>query len=64
MSCDAGIDALLAAYKTPAGIIGHIAYLAGLADADEPATPEALLAGFDVRTLPQRFPDRVQILWR
>lgn len=61
---DAGIDALLAAYKTPAGIVGHIAYLAGLADADEPATPEALLAGFDVRTLPQRFPDRVQILWR
>ena len=51
-------------YEYILDIIGHIAYLAGLADADEPATPEALLAGFDVRTLPQRFPDRVQILWR
>ena len=61
---DAGIDALLAAYKTPAGVIGHVAYVVGLIGEDEPATPDELLARFDVRTLSQRFLDLVQIPWQ
>ena len=58
---DAGIDELLARYKTPEGVIGHIAALVGLCDHDEPCTPEDLLADFDLSALPRLFPDLVQI---
>ena len=61
---DAGLDALLERFGTPGGVIGHVAWLAGLAPEDAPATPEELLRGFDVATLPQRFEDKVQVLWR
>ncbi len=60
---DAALDALLARFGTPAGVIGHIAWLTGLAPVDEPAMPEELLATFDVDALPDRFDDLVQIRW-
>ncbi|MEI3232601.1 MAG: hypothetical protein V8S24_16050 [Gordonibacter pamelaeae] len=41
---DAALDALLARFKTPAAVIGHIAGLTGLAPTCDPATPEELLA--------------------
>lgn len=61
---DAALDELLSAYQSPEGIIGHIAWLAGLRNADEPVTCESLLAVFDVGKLGSLFPDKVQILWR
>lgn len=61
---DASLEALLARFGTPEGVIGHIAWLTGIRDEDEPATPEQLLDGFDVNRAAERFPDLVQIRWR
>lgn len=61
---DAGIEELLARFKTPEAIIGHIAGICGLAPTCDPATPEQLLATFDPKQLPQIFSDPVQIPWR
>ena len=61
---DAGIEELLARFKTPEAIIGHIAGICGLAPTCDPATPEQLLATFDPMQLPQIFCDPVQIPWR
>lgn len=61
---DAGIEELLARFKTPEAIIGHIAGICGLAPTCDPATPEQLLATFDVARLPELFSDPVQIPWR
>ena len=61
---DAALDALLARFKTPEGIIGHIAGITGLAPTCDPATPEELLQGFDLAALPTLFEDPVQIRWK
>ena len=61
---DAGIEELLARFKTPEAIIGHIAGICGLAPTCDPATPEQLLATFDAAQLPELFCDPVQIPWR
>ncbi|RDB55385.1 tRNA glutamyl-Q(34) synthetase GluQRS [Senegalimassilia anaerobia] len=61
---DAGIEELLVRFKTPEAIIGHIAGICGLAPTCDPATPEQLLATFDVARLPELFSDPVQIPWR
>ena len=61
---DASLEALLARFGTPEGVIGHIAWLTGIRNEDEPATPEQLLNGFDVTRAAERFPDLVQIHWR
>ena len=60
---DAALDELLAAYKTPEGVIGHVAFVAGLIDSDEPVSASDLLVGFDVARIDSIFPDKVQILW-
>lgn len=61
---DAALDELLARYRTPEAVIGHIAGITGLAPTDEPATPEELLRDFSPEDLGTRFPDLVQIPWR
>lgn len=61
---DAALDALLKRFKTPAGIIGHIAGITGIAPTCDPATPEELLATFDLEAFAKRIPDKVQIRWR
>ena len=58
------VDALLARFKTPEAVIGHIAGITGLAPACDPATPEELLATFDLAALPTTFDDLVQVRWR
>lgn len=60
---DAALDELLTTYRTPAGVIGHVAYIAGLIDRDESCTTFDLLADFDANSLDSLFPDKVQILW-
>lgn len=44
---DAALDELLAQLGSPEAVVGHVAYTAGLLEADEPATPEELLRVFD-----------------
>lgn len=61
---DASLDSLLAAYGTPRAVLGHVAYVAGLQPADEPAAPEDLLQVFDLARIADCFPDKEQILWR
>ena len=46
------------------GVTGHIAGITGLAPACDPATPEELLATFDLAALPTTFDDLVQVRWR
>ena len=60
---DAALDALLARFKPPEAVIGHIAGITGLAPACDPATPEELLGTFDLAALPTAFPDLVQVRW-
>lgn len=45
---DAEYGELLVRYKTPAAVMGHIAFVAGLIDADEPVTPDELLKTFSL----------------
>lgn len=61
---DAALDALLERFKTPAGIIGHIAGITGIAPTCDPATPEQLLATFDLQAFASSIPNNVQIRWR
>lgn len=61
---DSEVDVLLERFGSPEGVIGHIAWVAGLQAADEPRTPEELLASFDLASLSRRFPDLIQIKWR
>lgn len=61
---DAALDALLARFGTPAGVIGHIAGLCGLTPSCEPVTPEELLQSFDLSLFRKNLPDTSQILWR
>ena len=61
---DAALDEMLAHFKTPSGVIGHIAGVTGLAPTTDPATPEELLKTFDVAKLPATFEDPIQIPWR
>lgn len=61
---DAALDELLATYKTPEAVIGHIAGITGLAETCDPVSCEELLDSFDANELGGMFPDKVQIQWR
>ena len=60
---DAGIDQLCAKYGSAEGIIGHIAYVVGLQETDDPRSCDDLLKDFDIESIEQLFVDKVQILW-
>ncbi len=47
-SKSAAFDELLSCFGSPAGVIGHIAFTAGLIECDEPATPDELLDAFSI----------------
>lgn len=57
---DAALDALLARFGTPEGIIGHIAGTTGLAPSCDPLSPEELLRCFSLDGLR----DKIQICWK
>lgn len=61
---DASLDVLLARFGSAEGIIGHIAWLVGLQETDEPASPADLLEGFDCGRVAERLADPIQIAWR
>lgn len=60
---DASLEELLATYKTPEAVIGHIAGITGLAETTDPVSCEELLGAFDPQSLATAFPDKVQIQW-
>lgn len=60
---DAALDELLSQYKSPEGVIGHIAYLSGLQASDSPATPESLLPSFSLETCRKLWSNSLTIPW-
>jgi len=60
---DASLEDMLDRFGSPAGVIGHIAFIAGIAPMEDPVMPDELLSSFDVDGIAQYFPDKVQILW-
>lgn len=60
---DATYDNLKALYGSPEGVLGHIAYLGGLLDKDEPTTPSILLDSFDIDSLQDLYGDRQSIIF-
>lgn len=61
---DAGLEELLAHYGSPEGVLGHIAFVAGIVAEDGPVTADELLYGFDGEHLGDLFPDKIRIQWR
>jgi glutamyl-tRNA synthetase len=61
---DAALDELLRIHGTPAAIVGHVAFIAGLIPEEAPLMPGDLLGCFELGALNSLFPDKVQILWR
>lgn len=61
---DASLEELLARYKTPQSIIGHIAYISGLMEEEEPVTPDQLLSLFEISQLASLFTSLSEIQWR
>lgn len=61
---DAGIEELVGKYQSAPAVIGHIAYIAGIIEHDEPATCEEILEQFSKDNLESYFPNKIQILWQ
>ncbi len=60
---DASLDALLTRFKTPQAIIGHIAYISGLIDNEDPIWPSEILKHFDTAQISSKLIDCTQIPW-
>lgn len=61
---DASIDCLMKTYGTPEGVLGHIAFITGMTDADEPATMDELLVSYDEVKLRGLWEGKISLLWR
>lgn len=57
---DAGIDALMHIYHDAAGVLGHIAYIAGIIPVDEPTSADDLLKYANLSPLYKK----IQIRWK
>lgn len=60
---DASLEEMLSRFRTPQGIIGHIAFLAGLQPEDEPVSPDELIAIYDQDSLKEHLSGQISILW-
>lgn len=60
---DACIDQLIETYKTPEGVLGHISFVAGLIDKEEPVTAYELLQSFDMSRLTRFYQEKQSILY-
>lgn len=60
---DASLDMLLEQYGSPAGVIGYLAGISGLAPSCEPLMPHDLLKGFTIEKLPTVFKHPMYLLW-
>ena len=61
---DASLDEMISVYGSAAGVLGHIAGVAGLTETCEPISLDELLNAFELEDLGIMFPDKVQIQWR
>ena len=65
---DASLQEMLATYRSSAALLGHIAFIGKVIDADEPATPEELLSSFGLERFAKRVREEIGILqpivWR
>ena len=61
---DAALDALLAAHQTPEALVGHIAYIGGLQEEDQPASPQQLLQAFNLEKFAAKAKARYAITWQ
>lgn len=61
---DAGVDALIDRFKTPEGILGHIAGITGISSTCEPQSLEELLEKFNPDALRHQWQGRISIPWR
>ena len=60
---DASLEELLARFKTPETIIGHLAGLAGLTATNDPVSPEELVRYFELNHLRDKLVSPAHILW-
>lgn len=60
---DASLDDMLAVLGSPEGVIGYIAWIAGITAEYEPCTPEDLLESFSAERLCERWCGQIQIPW-
>lgn len=60
---DAGVDALIERFKTPEGILGHIAGITGISSTCAPQSLEELLERFDPDALRLQWQGRISIPW-
>lgn len=60
---DASLEYLTDIFKTPEGIIGHISYLSGLTDVDEPLTPHEILQECTLEDLRRVLRGSQSIVW-
>lgn len=60
---DAALDALLATYRTPEALVGHIAHIGGLQDEDQPASPQQLLQVFNLEKFASKAKAHYAITW-
>ncbi len=60
---DASLDVMMEEYGSARGVMGHIAYVAGLIDEDVPASPEEILAHYLSGGETVHFDDLIQIEW-
>ena len=49
-------------YRSPAALLGHIAFVGKITDADEPITPAELVSSFDLERFAKRVREEVGIL--
>lgn len=61
---DASIDVLMRDYKSAEAVIGHIAYITGIVEFDEPASPADLLSIFNLEKIAEKWRGLIQIQWR
>ncbi|MDO4182352.1 MAG: tRNA glutamyl-Q(34) synthetase GluQRS [Coriobacteriia bacterium] len=61
---DAAMDQLFSAYGSAAGVLGHIAFVTGLVDIDQPLTCEDLLQVMNFARLKQSCEGKISIPWR
>lgn len=60
---DASYECMLKALGTPEAVLGHIAWVGGLQEFDEPATPELLLKDFSIDAARNAFAGREKIIF-
>lgn len=61
---DASFEELLQVYKSPEGVLGHIAFVGGLIDCDIALSPEEILEDFSIDKMREIYKDRIAITYK